>query len=171
MCLPLPASSFADDSPWHLVGLLRVGRKFSPNKLSGEVDVRNNQGLSTPGPITAIFWDAWSVGSAMTALLRAGFSDTDLYAVGVVLFDCLVRGTRSFALPSNSMTLPLPEALGRAAAARRAGAPRLRATHPDVPPALEAVVNDWSETLRLQREAKALRSGVEASVVRLAAST
>ena len=35
-------------------------------------------------------------------------------------------------------------------------------------PALEAVVGDWSETLRLQREAKALRSGVEASVVLLA---
>ena len=46
--------------------------------------MRNNQGLSTPGPITAIFWDPWSVGSAMTALLRAGFSDTDLYAVGVL---------------------------------------------------------------------------------------
>jgi len=35
-------------------------------------------------------------------------------------------------------------------------------------PALEAVVSDWSETLRLQREAKALRSGVEASVALLA---
>jgi tight adherence protein B len=35
-------------------------------------------------------------------------------------------------------------------------------------PALEAVASDWSETLRLQREAKALRSGVEASVVLLA---
>ncbi len=35
-------------------------------------------------------------------------------------------------------------------------------------PALEAVVSDWSETVRLQREAKALRSGVEASVVLLA---
>jgi Flp pilus assembly protein TadB len=35
-------------------------------------------------------------------------------------------------------------------------------------PALEAVVSDWSETLRLQQEAKALRSGVEASVVLLA---
>jgi hypothetical protein len=46
--------------------------------------VRNNQVISTPGPITAIFWDAWSVGSAMTALLRAGFSDTDIYAVGVL---------------------------------------------------------------------------------------
>ena len=30
---------------------------------------------------------------------------SDLYAFGVVLFDCLVRGTRSFALPSNSLTM------------------------------------------------------------------
>ncbi|HZW31247.1 MAG TPA: protein kinase, partial [Isosphaeraceae bacterium] len=63
---------------------------------------------------------------------------SDLYALGVVLFDCLVRGTRSFALPSQSMMMT--EALRRAAAARRDGAPRLRDTHPDVPPALEAVV-------------------------------
>jgi serine/threonine protein kinase/tetratricopeptide (TPR) repeat protein len=63
---------------------------------------------------------------------------TDLYALGVVLFDCLVRGTRSFAVPSSSMTMN--EALLRTAAARRAGVPRLRATHPDVPPALEEVV-------------------------------
>ena len=35
-------------------------------------------------------------------------------------------------------------------------------------PALEALVADWSETLRLQAEAKAMRSGVEASVVLLA---
>src|SRR5207302_4742931 len=48
------------------------------------------------------------------------------------------RGTRSFALPSRSMTMT--EALLRAAEERRGGAPRLRATHPDVPPALEAVV-------------------------------
>src|SRR4029077_4416298 len=65
---------------------------------------------------------------------------SDLYALGVVLFDCLVRGTRSFALPSKSMTMTMTEALRRAAEARRAGAPRLRATPPDVPPALEAVV-------------------------------
>ncbi len=65
-------------------------------------------------------------------------SRSDLYALGVVLFDCLVRGTRSFALPSKSATMT--DALLRAAEARRAGAPRLRATHPDVPPALEAVV-------------------------------
>src|SRR5450759_1640699 len=35
-------------------------------------------------------------------------------------------------------------------------------------PALEAPVTDWSETLRLQAEAKAMRSGVEASVILLA---
>jgi hypothetical protein len=46
--------------------------------------VRNNQGISTPRPITGIFWDALSAGSAMTALSRAGFPDTDVYAVGVL---------------------------------------------------------------------------------------
>jgi hypothetical protein len=35
-------------------------------------------------PVTAIFWDALSAGSAVTALLRAGFPDTDVYAVGVL---------------------------------------------------------------------------------------
>ena len=35
-------------------------------------------------------------------------------------------------------------------------------------PALEALIEDWSETLRLQREAKAMRAGIEASVVLLA---
>lgn len=34
-------------------------------------------------------------------------------------------------------------------------------------PALEALVTDWNETLRLQRDAKALRAGVEASVALL----
>jgi Flp pilus assembly protein TadB len=34
-------------------------------------------------------------------------------------------------------------------------------------PALEALVGDWEETLRLQRDAKALRAGVEASVLLL----
>jgi tight adherence protein B len=34
-------------------------------------------------------------------------------------------------------------------------------------PALEALVTDWQEALRLQRDAKALRSGVEASVLLL----
>jgi tight adherence protein B len=36
-------------------------------------------------------------------------------------------------------------------------------------PALEALATDWNETLRLQREAKALRAGVEASVLMLTA--
>jgi serine/threonine protein kinase/Tfp pilus assembly protein PilF len=64
---------------------------------------------------------------------------TDLYALGVVLFDCLVKGTRSFAFPSTSATMT--SALVRAANDRRAGPPRLRATHPEVSPALEAVVH------------------------------
>lgn len=34
-------------------------------------------------------------------------------------------------------------------------------------PALDALVGDWNETLRLQRDAKALRAGVEASVLLL----
>ena len=34
-------------------------------------------------------------------------------------------------------------------------------------PALEAIVADWEETLRLQRDAKAMRAGVEASVLLL----
>jgi hypothetical protein len=50
----------------------------------GEVDVRKNHGISTPTPTTAIFGDALSAGSAVTALLRAGFPDTDVYAVGVL---------------------------------------------------------------------------------------
>jgi hypothetical protein len=62
----------------------RSGPQSSPDSLPGEIDVRNNQGISTPRPITAIFWDALSAGSAMTALSRAGFSDTDVYAVGVL---------------------------------------------------------------------------------------
>jgi hypothetical protein len=46
--------------------------------------VRKNQGISTPMPITAIFGDAFSAGSTVTALLCAGFPDTDVYAVGVL---------------------------------------------------------------------------------------
>src|SRR5262249_22322756 len=77
----------------------------------------------------------------LEALAEGGSSQvgsrSDLYALGVVLFDCLVRGTRSFALPSKSMTMT--EALRRAAEARRGGAPRLRATRPDGPRAREGV--------------------------------
>jgi hypothetical protein len=35
-------------------------------------------------PITGIFWEALSAGSAVTELLRVGFPDTDVYAVGVL---------------------------------------------------------------------------------------
>src|SRR5262249_13955150 len=61
-----------------------------------------------------------------------------LYALGVVLFECMVRGTRSFALPSNSLSMT--EGLLRTAELRRTCIPRLRSTHRDVPPALEAVI-------------------------------
>ena len=63
---------------------------------------------------------------------------SDLYAFGVVLFECMVRGSRSFALPSDSLTMT--EGLLRTAELRRTGIPRLRATHRDVPHALEAVI-------------------------------
>jgi eukaryotic-like serine/threonine-protein kinase len=64
---------------------------------------------------------------------------SDIYAFGVVLFECLVRGTRSFALPSKSLTMT--EGLLRTAELRRTRAPRLRTTHRDVPAALEAVIS------------------------------
>jgi hypothetical protein len=46
--------------------------------------VRKDEGISTPTPTTAIFGDALSAGSAVTALLRAGFPDSYVYAVGVL---------------------------------------------------------------------------------------
>ena len=64
---------------------------------------------------------------------------SDLYALGVVLFDCLVRGTRSFALPSEVDDDARRLASHCRVQARHA--PRgCGTTHPDVPPALEAVV-------------------------------
>jgi len=63
----------------------------------------------------------------------------DVYALGVVLYDCLVRVTGAFALPSTCSTLR--ESLLKSADARRNWPNRLRLEHPDVPVALEAVVN------------------------------
>jgi len=63
----------------------------------------------------------------------------DIYALGVVLFDCLVRVTGAFALPSTFSTLT--ESLQKSAEARRVWPVRLCLAHPDVPAALEAVVN------------------------------
>jgi serine/threonine protein kinase/Tfp pilus assembly protein PilF len=63
---------------------------------------------------------------------------SDLYALGVVLYECLTRGARTFTLPGEA--LGLTEALRAVAAQRRARVPRIRDTHPDVPAAFEAVI-------------------------------
>ena len=45
-----------------------------------------NLGLSVmQRPITGIFWEALSASGAVTELLRVGFPDTDVYAVGVLI--------------------------------------------------------------------------------------
>lgn len=39
---------------------------------------------NSPEPVTAIFWEGVSLGESVARLLRAGFSDSDIYAVGVL---------------------------------------------------------------------------------------
>jgi hypothetical protein len=46
--------------------------------------VRNFGDISTQMLVSAIFWDAFCAGSAVTALLQIGFADTDVDAVGVL---------------------------------------------------------------------------------------
>jgi hypothetical protein len=55
-----------------------------PSDVFGEVDVRKKQGISSQTLVTAIFWDAFGAGSAVTALLRSGFAESDVHVVGVL---------------------------------------------------------------------------------------
>jgi serine/threonine protein kinase/Tfp pilus assembly protein PilF len=63
---------------------------------------------------------------------------SDVYALGLLLFDCLIRGMRTFTLPAGSSSMS--EALLSAARRRRDATVRLQSIRDDVPPALEAVV-------------------------------
>jgi hypothetical protein len=46
--------------------------------------VHENQVIDMQTSITGIFWEVLSAGGALTELLRLGFPDTDVYAVGVL---------------------------------------------------------------------------------------
>ncbi len=110
------------------------------------VDFNLSRALALEGPEAEV-----SVGGTLAYMaperllaLAEGRADhvdarSDIYALGVVLYDCLVRVTGAFALPSTCSTVS--ESLQKSAEARRLWPVRLRLSHPDVPAALEAVVN------------------------------
>jgi len=76
----------------------------------------------------------------------------DVYALGVVLYEALASA-RPFANPEGAVSAG--DALRRAAGSRRDGAEPLRHAHPEVPPALEAVVRRCLEPDPAQRYASA----------------
>jgi serine/threonine protein kinase/Tfp pilus assembly protein PilF len=76
----------------------------------------------------------------------------DIYALGVVLYEAVI-GKRPFASPRKSSSVI--QALLRAADARLAPLPRLRRHHPEIPPALEAVIRRCLEPDRNMRYQRA----------------
>jgi hypothetical protein len=46
--------------------------------------MRNYEDIGTETFVTAIFWEPFSAGNAITALLGIGFADTDIDAIGVL---------------------------------------------------------------------------------------
>ena len=61
----------------------------------------------------------------------------DIYGLGVLLYEALTNA-RPFETPRQGLSIA--EVLSRAAGERRHGPPCLRATHPEIPAALEAVI-------------------------------
>ena len=99
-------------------------------------EAATDEGFTAPGGTLAYMapehLDALARGDAEGVDARC-----DVYALGVVLYEALAS-TRPFPPPTGALSVE--DALHRAAEQRRAGAEPLRGEHPEVPPALEAVV-------------------------------
>ncbi|QEH33350.1 Serine/threonine-protein kinase PknH [Aquisphaera giovannonii] len=67
-----------------------------------------------------------------------GDERSDIYSLGMVLLDCLIREPRPFSMPPSTATLR--EAVSHVSRSRREAMPAPRARDPDVPSSLEAVV-------------------------------
>ena len=62
--------------------------------------------FDSPQPVSAIFWECVSLGEGVSRLLRAGFSDSDIYAVGV-----LAGANTDFTDFLTSLGIPMTDSL------------------------------------------------------------